>query len=373
VSTALCAGVGIDGKIIFNTFALSQTAKGANGTWSGWKAVNPVSTLASDPRCAGPNVYDTANEFSVCAARTTGGKMAVYLYDAVGFEGEVVLPAYIASTPSCATDLLWNGDGTLAGFAGTAWTVVCVARTPNGALALAQYDYGYVDPSGHSVRQAPWRAGSWAVSVTTPPDGPVYSPVSCTEFNNNGGWCAWLTGGNQVSGAFIVPKNTTNYSQPDYTWGAPIDLGGTLVRPPDCTFDHTYGNAGVTCFGIGENSSLYGNVYYIDNSNEYHWTGWLGGIGGLVEGSTCVDFGFGSEGGSGGPGFVFCGATSLSGAGFWTNVLDHGGWSGWTRQGTGIYVGTPSCFEVLGQSGEAMCVVHSADGTTASIIPPGEN
>lgn len=357
----LCAGVGTNGKILFNLFS---TYAFPGGTWSGWQAVSGVSTLASDPGCAGPNYWDEAHWlFSVCAARTTGGRMAVYLYDGGGFEGELLLPAMIASTPSCATDLSYNpvSGYPYPGSVDTGWTVVCVARTANGALALAQYNYGYVDSAGGSIRQAPWRTGSWSVSVTLPSNGPAYSPPSCVEFDNTGGWCAWLTPGNQMSGAFIVPKNQKNYTDPDYEWGPAANLGGTLTHPPNCEFYYgALSGAGVTCFGTGENSNLYGNVYFVNptlSPPKYQWTGWLGRIGGLVNGYSCVNAGDGNA--------IACGVTGLSNSGFYTNAFNSYNWQGWQQQGSGVYVGTPSCFEM--SLAIVICSVHKADGTAASI------
>src|ERR1700722_12361505 len=90
-NNALCAAVGTSGTLLFDFF---------NGTkWVGWKSGGEESLLSSDPSCTGPGVYDAANKFVICSARTASGGMVFYQYAKSKFSPETVSNVSMIWTP----------------------------------------------------------------------------------------------------------------------------------------------------------------------------------------------------------------------------------------------------------------------------------
>ena len=307
---ALCAAIGPGSDLMYSRW---------NGTaWSAWTELTTVVT--STPSCT-----NAGSGKVVCAARDAALQLVAFR-DSGGTISSVVsvaVPA-LGSGPSCAAS---SGGG-----------VLCAGRGAKGDLVAATYNGA-----------TSWSGADWTVLAAQPQS--VYSPVGCVAGGNAAGAvvCAWIGEGSAISADMYSAG----------AWQGALDLGGAATNPPACV--------AAACFVTGEDSSLYFNPYSGSGWGLSSWGGWSN-FGGLVHGYSCADYAVVNQ-----PVGLDCGVTGLIDSGFWTNVYNGTSWGGWVQQGTGTYIGDPSCFEldsVVSPAGRAMCVVVQRNGRAASITGP---
>ena len=129
------------------------------------------------------------------------------------------------------------------------------------------------------------------------------------------------------------------------------NLGGTATNPPDCTPGAI--NLVVGCFATGTDSAMYGRQYNDGAWAIGSWPGNWGSFGGVAQSYSCAGYATSASSVT-----YACGALGMTTSGFFTNEYSGGNWSGWVRQGTGTYIGTPSCFTLSTSVSPAkvMCV-----------------
>ncbi len=315
VGSAICGGIGPAGQLMFSTWNGSK--------WSAWTTVSVSATSA--PSCANAETGQ-----AVCAVRNSALQMVAYEYAKGAISKPLTLTATLGSAPGCGYS---NPD-----------SVVCAGRGPSGHLVSEEFNPGSV-----------WAATSW---ISHGASFVVDSSVSCTGGGTADGdmICGWVTTG--TAGAVAMYNSHTS------TWSIGLNLGGHLTNPPVCA------GAGVltkaACFGTGTTSNLYINSYNGSSWSTSAWSGW-DGLGGLVQGYSCAEYGLSSHQVN-----WACGVTGITNSGFWTNDYNGSSWSGWVQQGTETFIGSPSCFEldVEVKPGRVMCVLRQEDGQPVSIIGP---
>jgi hypothetical protein len=314
---ALCAAIGPGSKIFATRW---------NGTsWTAWFAPTG-GVMTSAPSCT-----SAANNHVICAARNSGLQLTAFEETSNQYAPFISLGIGLRTAPSCT--LLVVGVG----------KVLCAGPNSAGHLVGATYD-----GSGN------WSSASW--TKLAPVSAAAYSSVNCAPGGDATGEaiCVWLTTANATVAELF---NGT-------AWNGQVNIGGNASNPPVCTGEGNGGGSGVDCFTTGTNNELFVNAYDGIGLSLGDWSGYAP-LGGEVGRFSCARFIQ-----TGNVLNIACGVTALLDTGFDTDDYN-AGWGGYTRQGSGTYIGNPSCFAInLGTPGRVMCVVTQPNGQAASIIGP---